>query len=268
MLLMADAGLHSYDLCARCVQQCAQFLNRVSGQLTLLPIQRLTDGSSLAELRPSDYRRRKRGDYLLVRVIEYQLMDPGRLGERRRLITSLLDQAQAPAHALACAYHERWEVELTIDEVDTHQRRPRQPLRSRTPLGVLQELYGLLLAHYAIRVVMHDAAGIAGCDPDRLSFTKTLRLLRNAIFEAQIVASEQFALWYHQLLMRIGRQQLPARDNRCNPRVVRRKMSNFDLKRDKHRLAPQPTQAFADAVVILGAVLAVPQLAPVQAALI
>jgi hypothetical protein len=270
MLLMADAGLHSYDLCAGCVQRGAHFINRVSARLTLAPIQRFSDGSYLAELRPSDYPRRKRGDYLLVRVIEYCLDDPGRPGhdQRRRLITSLLDHDQAPAHALACAYHERWEVELTIDEVDTHQRRPRQPLRSRTPLGVLQELYGLLLAHYAIRAVMHAAAVQAGCDPDRLSFTKTLRLLRNAIFEAQIVAQDQFDEWYHQLLTRIGRQRLPARDNRCNPRVVRRKMSNFDLKRDKHRQAPQPTKTFADAVVILGAVLSVPQPAQAQAALI
>lgn len=268
MLLMADAGLHSYDLCARCVQQGAQFLNRVSGQLKLFPLQRLPDGSYLAELRPSDHRRHKRREPLAVRVIEYQLDDPARPGERRRLITSLLDYAQAPAHALACAYHERWEVELTIDEVDTHQRRPRQPLRSRTPLGVLQELYGLLLAHYAVRVVMHDAAVLAGCDPDRLSFSKTLRLLRNAIFEAQIVASEQFGAWYHQLLERIGRQQLSERDNRRNPRVVRRKMSNFDLKRDKHRHAPQPTKTFADAVVILGAGLTVPQPVLIQAALI
>jgi len=270
MLLMADAGLHSYDLCAGCVRQGAHFLNRVSGQLKLLPIQRLPDGSYLAELRPSDYARRKRGDYLLVRVIEYQLDDPGYPGhgQRRRLITSLLDSDACPAHALACAYHERWEVEITIDEVDTHQRRPRQPLRSRTPLGVLQELYGLLLTHYAVRAVMHGAAVKAGCDPDRLSFTKTLRLLRNALFEAQIVASEQFPHWYDQLLARIGRQQLPARDHRCHPRVVRRKMSNFDLKRDKHRQAPQPTKSFADTVVILGAALGVLQPAQAQAALI
>jgi hypothetical protein len=260
MLLMADAGLQSYDLCAGCVQHGAHFLNRVSGRLKLLPIQRLPDGSYLAELRPSDYRRHKRGDHRLVRVIEYQLEDPGRAGhgQRRRLITSLLDNDQAPAQALACAYHERWEVELTIDEVDTHQRCPRHPLRSRTPLGVLQELYGLVLAHYAIRAVMHAAALRAGCDPDRLSFTKTLRLWRCAIFEAQIVAREQFELWYGRLLERIGRMRLPVRDNRCNPRVVRRKMSNFDLKRDKHRHVLQPTQSFAEAVVILGATLALP----------
>ena len=267
MLLMADAGLHSYDFCAGCVQRGAHFLDRVSGQLKLQPIQRLPDGSYLAELRPSDYSRHKR-EALVVRVIDYQLDDPGWSGhgQRRRLITSLLDSARYPAHALACAYHERWEIELTIDEVDTHQRLPRHPLRSRTPLGVLQELYGLVLAHYAIRVVMHEAALRAGCDPERLSFTKTLRLLRCAVFEAQIVAREQFDGWYGQLLDRIGRLRLPARDNRCNPRVVRRKMSNFDLKRDKHRQVLQPTKSFAEAVVILGAPLAFPLPGGAQAA--
>lgn len=253
MLVMADAGLHSYEWCARCVDQGAHFLNRVSSQLTLTPLQRLADGSYLAQLRASYYYRRPSGEALVVRVIEYTLDDPGRPdpAERRRLITSLLDSQQCPAHALACAYHERWEVEITIDEIDTHQRRPRQPLRSRTPVGVLQELYGLVLAHYAIRAVMHAAAQTAGCDPDRLSFLRTLRLLRIALFEAQIVALTQFDHWYQRLLERIARHQLPARDNRCNPRVVRRKMSNFDLKRDHHRYRPQPTKTFAQAVVIL-----------------
>jgi hypothetical protein len=253
MLLMADAGLYSYELCAQCLDQGAHFLLRVGSQLKLIPFQRLPDGSYLAHLRPSFYSPRPAGEVLVVRVIEYALDDPGRPepGQPRRLITSLLDHAQASAHALACAYHERWEVEITIDEVDTHQRRPRQPLRSRTPVGVLQELYGLVLAHYAIRAMMHAAAQQAGCAPDNLSFTKTLRLLRNAIFEAQIVAQDQFEHWYRALLEHIGRQRLPARDNRCNPRVVRRKMSNFDLKRDHHRQLPQPTKTFAEAVVIL-----------------
>ena len=141
-------------------------------------------------------------------------------------------------------------MEITIDEVDTHQRSPRQPLRSHTPVGVLQELYGLVLAHYAIRAVMHAAAQQAGCDPDRLSFTKVLRLLRNALVEAQIVSLSQFDAWFQQLLTRIGRQQLPARDQRCNPRVIRRKMSKFKLKRDEHRSFPQPAKRFLDAVVI------------------
>jgi hypothetical protein len=149
------------------------------------------------------------------------------------------------------AYHERWEVEITIDELDTHQRRPRQPLRSRTPEGVLQALYRLWLVHYAVRAVMPAAAVQAGVAPDHLSFVNAIRILRNAVFEAQIVAHGQFAHWYAPLLRTIGREQLPARDNHCNPRVVKRKMSNFDLKRAHHRHPPQPTNAFTDAVVIL-----------------
>lgn len=253
MLVMWDRGFHSYDMCARCLQRQAHFLARVPAHVRLTPIRRLSDGSYLAYLTPSEYHRRKRGERLIVRVIEYTLDDPTRPGhgERHRLITSLLDEVAYPAQTLACAYHERWEVEITIDETDTHQRRPRQPLRSRTPLGVLQELYGLLLAHYAIRAVMHEAALRVDVAPDQLSFVNAVRILRNAVFEFQIVAEAQKAAWYDRLLKAIGREQLPERDNRCNPRVVKRKMSNFDLKREQHRHWPQPTKPFAQTIVIL-----------------
>src|SRR3972149_2524389 len=238
-------------MCVRCRQRQAHFLARLPAHVRLTPIRHLSDGSYLAYLRPSEYHRRKRGERHLVRVIEYTLDDPTRPGhgERHRLITSLLDEVAYPAHPLACAYHERWEVEITIDETDTHQRRPRQPLRARRPLGVLQELYGLLLAHYAIRAVMHQAALKADVAPDRLSFVNTLRILRSAVFEFQIVAESQKAAWYERLLKDIGREQLPERDNRRNPRVVKRKMSNFKLKRSHHYHWPQPTKAFAETVV-------------------
>jgi hypothetical protein len=253
MLVMWDRGFHSYDMCADCRQRDAHFLARIPAHLRLTPIRRLADGSYLAYLAPSDYARRKRGERLRVRVIEYTLDDPTRPGhgQRHRLITSLLDELAYPAQTLAVAYHERWEEEITLDEMDTHQRRPRQPLRSRTPEGVEQELWGLLIAHYSIRAVMHEAAVRAGVAPDRLSFVNALRILRNAVFEFQIIAESQRAAWYDRLLNDIGREQLPQRDNRCNPRVVKRKMSNFDLKREQHRQWPQPTKPFAEAVVIL-----------------
>jgi hypothetical protein len=253
MVVMWDRGFHSYDRCVRCLQRQADFLGRVPAHVKFTPVRRLADGSYLAEIRPSDYARRKRGEHRLVRVIEYMLDDPGRVGhrQRHRLVTSLLDEGTYPAHTLAVAYHERWEIEITIDETDTHQRRPRQPLRSRTPLGVLQELYGLLLAHYAIRAIMHEAALHADVAPDRLSFVNTVRILRHAVFESQIIAPAQLAEWHHRLVRDIGREQLPKRDHRCNPRVVKRKMSNFDLKRACHRHWPQPTKSFAEAVVVL-----------------
>ena len=253
MLVMWDRGFHSYDMCAKCVHQGAHFLGRLPAHVKLHVWRRLADGSYLAYLRPSNYKRRKRRERLLVRVIEYTIADPGRPGhgQRHRLCTSVLEIAQAPALALAGAYHERRDVEITIDEMDTHQRQPRQPCRSRTPTGVLQELYGLLLAHYALRAVMHEAAVQAGIAPDRLSFVNTVRIIRNAVFEAQIVAPAQFGQWYDRLLRDIAREQLPARDNRCNPRVVKRKMSNFALKRKQHCQPLQPTKSFAEAIVIL-----------------
>lgn len=253
MLVMWDCGFHSYDMCQQCqVEQKAQFLSRLPAKVKPIFHRRLRDGSYLAYLRPSDPKRRKR-QKLLVRVIEYQLDDPGRPGhgERRRLITSLLDEVAYPAHQLACAYHERWEVEITIDELDTHQRQPKKPLRSRTPLGVLQELYGLFIAHYCVRKVMHAAALQAGLNPQRLSFIKSLRILRNAVFEFQIVDPTQKPLLYQRLLKDISRTKLPERANRSNPRVVKRKMSNFNKKRDKHRSWPQPTKLFSEAVVLL-----------------
>jgi len=254
MLVLWDCGFHSYDMADRCFrQQKAHFLGRVPAHVVFQVVRSLPDGSYLAYIRPSGYQRRKAGECLLVRVIEYTIGDPGHPGhgERHRLITSLLEPGLCPAHDLALAYHERWEVETTIDETDTHQRRPYQPFRSRTPLGVLQEFYGLLLAHYAIRSIMHEAALQADVAPDHLSFVNSVRIICAAIFQAQIVAPSQSADWRQRLLQDIGRELLPERTNRSNPRVVKRKMSNFDLNRDVHRHWPQPTKSFADAIVLL-----------------
>jgi hypothetical protein len=248
MLVLWDCGFHSFEMCWKCHKdRQAHFLSRLPARAKPACQKRLRDGSYLATIKS---RRKKK---LLVRVIEYKLDDPGRPGhgERRRLITSLLDESAYPAHVLACAYHERWEIEIVIDEADTHQRQPKKPCRSRTPRGVLQEFYGLLVAHYCVRQVMYEAALRSGIDPDRLSFTKSLRILRNAVFEFQIVAENQKPLLYERLLRDIARNILPPRTNRSNPRVVKRKMSNFDKKRDKHRSWPQPTKLFSEAVVVL-----------------
>ena len=124
-----------------------------------------------------------------MRLIEYTITDealPGH-GERHRLITTLLDVDKDPALDLTCAYHERWELEVTIDEVKTHQL-SSQRLRSHKPVGVIQELYGLLLAHYAVRSLMHEAALKADVDPDRLSFTHCLRVIGDAMAEFEMVA--------------------------------------------------------------------------------
>ena len=117
---------------------------------------------------------------LLVRVIEYTHDDPNRpgAGERHRLITDLTNPEDLPAHEAPLVYHERWEEELAFDEIKTHLSGRAVPIRSKTPAGVVQEIYGLMLAHYVVRRVMHDAAVVARQDPDRLSFIDSLRVLQ------------------------------------------------------------------------------------------
>jgi len=253
MLLMWDTGLHSFDLAQATRATGAHFLSRVPSNVKFKPIWRQPDGSFLAYIYPSDYQRRKAEEQLLVRVIEYTLTDPALpgYGQLHRLMTSLLDPQQCPAKRSACAYHERWEIELVVDETDTHQHPVGQPLRSKKPVGVIQELYGLLIAHYVVRHTMHQAALQARLNPDRLSFTKSLSLICDAISEFQMTVPEQHPALYRRLLTDIARQQLPERDNRTNPRVVKRKMSNFRLKRAEHQHWPQPSVPFRKAVAVL-----------------
>jgi hypothetical protein len=115
-----------------------------------------------------------------VRVVEYTIDDPGipQAETRYRLLSTMLDCEAAPAGELAALYGERWELESALDELKTHQRGPRVVLRSKRPEGVYQEAYGYLCVHHAIRRLMHDAALQADLDPDRLSFTRSLRAAR------------------------------------------------------------------------------------------
>lgn len=252
MLVMWDRGLHSFDMAMNTRQRGAHFLSRAPAHLVLTPVKYLSDGSYLSYIRPSEPARRKRDERLLVRVITYTIDDPDRPGhgEQHRLLTSLLNHESYPALDFACAYHERWEIEITIDEIDTHQRLATQPLRSQKPVGVIQELYGLLIAHYVVRAIMHDAALSEGLDPDRLSFINALHAIRDSVSEFQLVAPSQHPALYQRLLRDIARHRLPARANRSNPRVVKRKMSNFRRKRPEHYHWPQPSKAFRDAVVL------------------
>jgi hypothetical protein len=252
MLIMWDTGFHSFAMVKQTLARKAHCLGRLPAGVKLLPVRLLPDGSRLVYLIRRDHSGRIQ-ERILLRLIEYTVTDPALpgCGERRRLITSLLDWRNCPALALAQAYHERWEIELTIDETDTHQRLAFHPLRSQKPVGVIQELYGLLVAHYAVRKIMLDAACTAGLDPDRMSFTNALRLITETIPEFQQTAPHQHAALYQRLLEDIARFRLPPRKPRTNPRVVKRKMSNFDRKRPEHYHVPQPKSAFADAIQIL-----------------
>lgn len=201
---------------------------------------------------PSDDQRRKRGEHILMRVISYTLTDPALpgSGEPDRVLTTLLDPRQAPAHDLADAYHERWEIELVVDEGDTHLRLAGRPLRRLKPVGVIQEVSGWLLAHYAVRMLMHEAALQADLDPDRLSFAHALEVVRDAVPEFQLVVPEQVPLLYTRLLLDLAARRLPERRPRCNPRVVKRKMSNFKLKRAEHARPPKPRGSLRDTIAV------------------
>ncbi len=190
---------------------------------------------------------------MLVRIVEYTITDPQLHGyaERHRLVTSLLDPETAPALEIACAYHERWEIELVIDEIDTHQRLVGRPLRSLLPVGVIQELYGLLLAHYALRFLMHQAALAAHLDPDRLSFVHAIEVVQDAISDLQLAAPQHFDQLYQRLLHDIAAIRLPARRFRSNSRVIKQKMSNFALKRTEHYRSYQRDGCFAQVVAII-----------------
>ncbi len=253
MLLLLDCGFYSYEMIARVRERGAHVLARVPAGVVLAPRQLLPDGSYWAYIYPADQKRRRRGEHLLVRVIVYTLTDPARpgYGQTHRLLTTLLDAQEAPALELICAYHERWEIELTIDEIDTHQRLVQRPLRSQRPVGVIQELYSLLVAHYAVRALMAEAAVQAGLAPTRLSFARAVELLRGSLADFQLVAPAQHPRLYARLLRAIAAHRLPDRALRTNPRVVKRKMSNFKLKRGSPAPATQHLCAFAAAIDIL-----------------
>ncbi len=252
MLLLWDRGFHDFDMVVAARQRQAHVLSRLPAGVKPHPVRALPDGSVLADLLPAEDVRRRRGERILVRVITYTITDPALpgYGEEHRVITTLLNPRLAPAHTVACAYHERWEVELVIDEIDTHQRLVGRTLRSLTPMGVLQELYGVLLAHYAVRVLMHEAALRADVDPDRLSFVHALEVVRDAVPEFQMVAEPQQQALYERMLHDIAAKRLPARRARSNARVVKRKMSNFKLKRAEHYRPSKPHGTFAEAVQV------------------
>lgn len=179
MLCLADRGFYSHELWSQATATGAELLWRTKSSHRLPVIERLPDGSFLSEVYASDDRRRREHG-TPVRVIEYEINDRGRPANdtRYRLLTTILNPERAPAAELAPLYAQRWEFESALDELKIHQRGPRVVLRSKTPEGVIQEAYGHLCVHYAIRWLMHTIALDTGHDPDRISFTRTLRAAR------------------------------------------------------------------------------------------
>jgi len=184
MLLLADRGFFSYALWRRAIGIGADLLWRVrTDQAGPKPthVDNLPDGSWLAHLRRTTPAAARREEPMLVRVIDYTIEDGRENPTTYRLFTTLLDPAEVTAVDLAAAYTQRWEIELTFDELKTHQRGPRTVLRSKSPDLVLQEIWGHLCCHYAIRSLMAEAATHPGHDPDRVSFVAALRITRQTL---------------------------------------------------------------------------------------
>jgi len=181
MLCLADRGFFGHALWQQAASTGADLLWRVKKNAILPCDRRLADGSYLSRIYASAKDRRHDRDAIVTRVIEYELKGVEDGEPRYRLITSILDEETAPAQDLAALYHDRWEIENVFDEFKTHLRGRQAVLRSKTPELVEQELYGFLLAHFAIRGLMHEAALKADLDPDALSFLHSVRVVRRKL---------------------------------------------------------------------------------------
>ena len=181
MLCLADRYFFGYALWRKAAATGADLLWRVKCNLRLPRVTVLGDGSYLSVIYPSEKDRRHSTNGVRVRVVEYRLEGVADAEPLYRLVTTILDPAQAPATDLAVLYHERWEIEGALAQLKTHLRGARVVLRSKTPDLVRQEFWGLLLAHFAVRGLMHEAALRADEDPDRLSFLHAVRVVRRKL---------------------------------------------------------------------------------------
>jgi hypothetical protein len=181
MLCLADRQFFGFALWREASATGANLLWRVRKNLRLTCEMRLPDGSYLSRIDPGERDWRHKTNGVIVRVIDYVLEGVAEAEPIYRLVTTLLDPEQAPARELAALYHERWEIETALDELKTHLRGARIVLRSKTPDLVQQEFYGLMMAHFAIRGLMHEAALKADEDPDRLSFLHAVRVVRRKL---------------------------------------------------------------------------------------
>jgi hypothetical protein len=251
MLLLWDRGFLSYDNVCRVRARQAHVLARIKKDRVYTKLQALGDGSYLAKLYPSSRHRLRDQDGIVVRIIAYTIGDRGRpgAGQPHRLLTTLLDARRHPARRLVELYHERWEEELAIDELKTHQAQ-RPVLRSQTPAGVVQEIYGLLLAHFVVRKLMFEAAAQQQLPPRRMSFTGALKILRCRLPECPR-DQRGGQHWYRRLVREIAEETLEERRDRINPRVIKCKMSKWKKKRPEHKRYPQPEKSFRKGIVII-----------------
>lgn len=184
MLCLADRLYATFPLWQKAAATGAALLWRARANADLPVEEVLADGSYLSRIYPAQKAKRKKQGGLTVRVIEYELAGVEEPEPLYRLLTTLLDPVAAPAEELAALYPQRWEIEVVLDEFKTHLRGGQVVLRSKTPELVEQEFWGMMLAHRAVRALMQEAALRQNLDPDRLSFTHALRVIRRKLAAA------------------------------------------------------------------------------------
>jgi hypothetical protein len=232
MLVLADRNFPAFPRWRAAKASGADLLWRVKSNAVLPACKYLDDGSYLSQIfASSDYY--QCADPQDVRVIEYTLADSP---EVYRLITTILDPHHAAARELAALYHQRWEIESVLDEIKVHQHGSQATLRSKHPDGVLQEVYGFLLVHHALRQIAHLAARVRTVDPDRISFTRTLNAVRRRVPAHAGSSPGSVARALRRCVAETCSRLLPPRRRRSYPRVVKRKMSHWPLKRAHHQL--------------------------------
>ena len=258
MLVLVDAGLISGAFIEQVRQRRAHVLGALEAGAWEQPktARRLADGSVLAWVMPSHSGRYRQQRGMWVRIISYRVTDArvGEPGKIYRLVTTLLNPRVAPASTLITLYHERWEMELVIDEIKTHERGQRKVLRSKTPEGVRQELFGIYLAHYAVRALLAQASIEAALDPDRLSFSEGLFELTEMLSLALTVEPEEaLEPLLARLRHKLARHVVPPRRLRISRREIKQIYHKYKPK--KRGIPPpdsfEPGEQFLDFVDLL-----------------
>jgi hypothetical protein len=234
MLLTWDRGLHSFKMVKATLDRQCHMLGRIPKNVKFPRVHELPDGSYLSWINPDRKSKKKGATRIQVRVIEYMILEQGE-EVIYRLITDLMDYELFPSLLLADEYHWRWEVENTLSEFKTHLNSRKTPIRSKKPKLVVQEIYGWLLAHWAIRSLIFRASSTIEQSPLQFSFTGTLRILRRAISQFQQALPSSLPYFFSWLISEIAEQIIPTRQGRTNPRVVKKPRSKFKARKPVHR---------------------------------
>lgn len=252
-LTLWDGGFYSAHLIRHALLNKHHFLGPAQPLAILKPFENLSDGSFLAKVYATDKHRNTDRHGMVVRVLRYTHDDPVRInhGKEHRLVTSLLNPTAYPLKELVGLYHQRWEIEIANDEITTHQLDRSVELRSLTPSGIVQEVYSIYAAHNAVRLLMSEAARTINIQPGTLSFTNSIRLIREHIQIMRDATVGQLPALYQGLLTLIAIQKLPKRELRINPRAVKvTRLSKYPAKKYRSK-SKQPQKAFIDSVVLL-----------------